>query len=107
MDKPVFSPDFVRDLAENNPIGMLLTEDDFRAWFDLIWIKYKLRGYSNHKRAVTNWWSNVREGDIIQARERTRRLTEETAIANLERAAADFAPPTNVQNIFAKVSKCR
>jgi len=90
MNKPVLSPRFKRELADNNPIGMLLTEDDVQAWFDLVWLKFSTYNYRQGrgcKSAIVRWWSRVRESEIDQARTRAARIADEHEVRSLDRQA--------------------
>lgn len=75
-EKPVLSDGFCRELAAENPLGDDITIQDVRDWFDLKWLQYRERGYSNHRRAIIRWWSNLTEAELSRARERASRLRE-------------------------------
>ena len=96
MQKPTFSPSFWQQLALHNPIGMRLTEDDARAWFDFVWLKYSTHHYKKHRRAIINWWSRVREEDILAARERVARMTSDFENAALEEQAQRSAEEAKI-----------
>lgn len=100
MDKPVLSPRFLRELANENPIGMILSEEDVQAWFDLVWLRFKTYQYKRKgvRKAIIRWWSNVKESEILQARERLARMHDELDVAELERQAVEDVPaqPANV-----------
>ena len=74
MDKPTLDTAFWQQLADHNPIGMQLSADDARNWFDFIWLKYSTHGYRNHKRAIISWWGRIREYEIEDARGRSHAL---------------------------------
>lgn len=89
MEKPSFPPGFWADLAEENPLGVALSAQDTKEWFDWAWFRYKTYDYRNHKRAVRRWWSGVTQADLDRSRERARNLrSADTAQA----IAADPAP---------------
>ena len=105
-EKPVLKPAFWQHLAANNPIGMPLTEQDVRDWFDLKWITYAEHDYTRHRKAIASWWSRVREEEILQARERAERVRDEAAVASFvarfESAADDLStlPPADSLHDF-------
>jgi len=105
--KPVFSPQFLTHLADNNPLGMNLSADDVQAWFDLNWVKYETYRYKNHKRAIAAWWSRVSQYDIAQARERIARLQETDEVAVMEALAEDIQEPSTQPRVdhFKRMSK--
>ncbi len=58
--KPVFSPQFFRELAQDNPLGMTISPELAEAWWHWVaWPTYKSYRYRAHKRAVRQWWSAV------------------------------------------------
>ena len=70
MIKPVFKPDFYRELAEENPFGMSLHWREVEAWFDYIaWPAYKTYNYKRHGVAVRRWWARCSMQDLCRARE--------------------------------------
>ena len=85
--KPRIATDrnFLQDLAENNPWGKEVSADDVAAWFDLIWPRYALRGYSRHKKAITSWWSRCTWDELEKARERAANLSANEGLAKLTR----------------------
>ncbi len=69
MKKPVFSPQFFSELAEENPLGVELEPEMVEAWWQYIaWPRYKTYKYRDHKRAVTRWWAGVCREDLSRAR---------------------------------------
>lgn len=109
MSASLLSPSFKRELAEHNPIGMLLTEEDVQAWFDMVWLRFSTRRYRNRRRAIIAWWSRVKEHEILEARNRAERMRDEKETALLE-AMIGQAPeePANVvqaQDRFARVAR--
>ena len=93
MNKPTLPPGFWAELAEHNPIGILLDASDAEAWFDFVWLRYTTYGYRNHKRAIISWWSRVNEADIQKARERVARIQDERETAALENFARTRGEP--------------
>ena len=98
MEKPKLSPQFCRALAEENPIGLPLTEDDVREWFDFVWARYRDYGYRNHARAIKSWWHRIEWRDIERARERAHNLRVHAERQRIE------AQPTNVVDLFSRVA---
>jgi len=92
MNKPVLSPAFLQELAENNPIGMQLDSADVQAWFDLIWLKFKTHRYKQQKRAIISWWSRVRESEIDDARARVTRMRDDAQVAAIEASLGNVIP---------------
>lgn len=110
MEKPSLPPSFWHQLAANNPLGMTLTADDARAWFDLVWISYAQRGYRNHKRAIAAWWLNVREEEIDRARARVERISDEAETTAIEeRIVAEEQAAAGIARLdhFSKLRKKR
>jgi hypothetical protein len=101
MTKPTFPEKFWMQLAENNPIGMLLEPADAEAWFDFVWLRYSTYGYRSHRRAIINWWSRVTEPEILKARERVARIQDECETAALEDIASRRETATVVPIDFA------
>ncbi len=65
MEKPVFNPEFFRELAQDNPLGMDLTPEIAEAWWHYVaWPRYKTYRYRSHRRAVTKWWASVSKADL-------------------------------------------
>jgi hypothetical protein len=70
LDKPVFNPDFYRELASENPFGLTLHWREVEAWFDYIaWPAYKTYGYTRHRKAVRRWWARCTMYDLDRARD--------------------------------------
>ena len=94
LNKPVLSPKFKRELANNNPIGMLLSEDDVQSWWDLVWLTFSTYGYTERGRrtAIIRWWSRVTEPEIERARARTERIQDETETAAIEERRLRVVP---------------
>jgi hypothetical protein len=68
--KPVFKPEFFRELAAENPLGITLHWREAEAWFNYIaWPAYKTYKYTRHGVAVRRWWANLSMKDIDRARE--------------------------------------
>lgn len=90
MEKPVFGPDFFRELAIENPLGVELSEEDAEAWWHWIaWPAYKTHRYKDHKRAVRNWWARLTFTELTRAREA--RARAELQEAQLEQEEMDEA----------------
>jgi len=88
MHKPVFSPGFLRELAEACPLGPCSPEL-VQSWFDIAWPKMKARGYRNWKSATANWWSRVRDWELEAAEHRLYLMAEQAEETELELLAAD------------------
>ena len=70
MDKPVFDPEFYRELASENPFGLTLHWREVEAWFDYIaWPAYKTYNYKLHRKATRRWWAKASQRDLDRARE--------------------------------------
>ena len=70
LDKPVFSPEFFRELASENPFGLKLHWREVEAWFNFIaWPAYKTYNYTQHQRAIRRWWARACTMDLERARE--------------------------------------
>ena len=70
MKKPVFKPEFYRELASENPLGLTLHWREVEAWFNYIaWPAYKTYNYKRHSVAVRRWWARVRVDDVERARD--------------------------------------
>lgn len=70
MERPVFKPDFYRELALENPLGLELHWREVEAWFNFIaWPAYKTYNYRRHAQTVRRWWARVRMDDLVRARE--------------------------------------
>lgn len=91
-EKPQLSPQFWQDLADNNPIGMKLSADDARAWFDYVWLSYRERRYTRHRLAIISWWSRVSEEEIEGARDRAARIAEESTLDRMEDRGSKLHP---------------
>ncbi len=102
MEEPNLSPDLCRTLAHFNPLGMKITEAEVRSWAFIVWPTFTSYGYKKPNVALTKWWKNVTERDIIQARERLQRMSEEREIAALSGHVEDEAP-TNVIDFAARL----
>lgn len=65
MKKPVFKPEFYRELARDNPLGLTIHWRVVEAWFNYIaWPAYKTYRYTRHQVAVRRWWARVSERDL-------------------------------------------
>lgn len=100
MTKPVLSPRFLRQLAAENPLGLPLTEQDVRDWWDYIWPVYRDRGYRDHKRAIKRWWQRVEGGELDRARERAHNLRVRAA-----RQAIEAQGEPNVVDLYSRLQR--
>ena len=64
----VLAPALLRELAEENPLGLRLTPEEVGGWWKLTWPRYKTYRYRNHGRAVRSWWSRVTPRELAAAR---------------------------------------
>jgi len=103
--RPKLPEGFWAALAENNPVGMPLTEQDARDWFDMVWLRYSTYGYRRHDRAIINWWSRLSRQEIESVRERAEGIRGERENAELEARAKSESIEANVVRIdhFAKL----
>jgi hypothetical protein len=96
MTKPVFAKRFWEELAAACPCGPCKPEW-VESWFEIQWPKLHARGYKNHRAAVTNWWSRVRPGELEQARERIRALSDHAESEEREQLAREVnADPAEI-----------
>jgi len=104
LDRPVFSRDFYRELAAENPFGLTLHWREVEAWFNYIaWPAYKTYHYKRHQVAVRRWWARCHMRDLERAREAMENADYEEACeqqAKLLDAEVDqmFADKHNPQN---------
>lgn len=106
MVKPSLPDSFWQELADHNPIGIPLTAQDARDWFEFVWLRYSTHGYRNHKRAIINWWSRVYESEIERAQERASRIRSEAENARLEALAEQEAQPRgNVIDFASRLAR--
>jgi hypothetical protein len=89
VDKPVFKPDFFRELARENPLGLTLHWREAEAWFNFIaWPAYKTYKYRRHSAAVRRWWANLTMKDLERAREAMENVKLERAQAQQDELVA-------------------
>ena len=70
MERPVFKPEFYRELAQDNPFGLTIHWRDVEAWFNYIaWPAYKTYNYRRHGVAVRRWWARAGTRDLERAQE--------------------------------------
>jgi hypothetical protein len=70
VERPVFKPEFYRELASENPLGLTIHWREVEAWFNIVaWPAYKTYTYRQHKKAVRRWWARVSERDLDRTRE--------------------------------------
>jgi len=89
MDKPVFSPTFIEELAEACPHGPC-SVDLVQSWFAIVWPQMRARGYRNWKLATTKWWARVYQSELDRAQERLDKIEAAAEEARLD-ALADEA----------------
>ena len=80
MERPVFKPEFYRELASENPLGLTIHWREVEAWFNIVaWPAYKTYPYRQHKKAVRRWWSRVSERELDRVRNAMENVTLERA----------------------------
>lgn len=92
MEEPSLSPELCRTLAHFNPLGMAISEEEVQSWAFIIWPSFLEHGYKKQDKALKNWWKRVTESDILQARERLRRMAEEREIQTLKGHSEERMP---------------
>ena len=92
MEEPKLSPELCRTLAHYNPLGMEISEEEVRSWVFIIWPTFLEYKYKKQDRALKSWWKRISESDILQARERLRRLAEEREVKILDGHSEEQAP---------------
>ena len=106
MDKPVFKPEFFRELAAENPFGLTLHWREAEAWFEHIcWPAYKTYNYKRHGVAVRRWWARCSMRDLERAREAMDNTKVERAQEEQDQIAAEEwteVPPESV-NALRKI----
>ena len=103
MDKPNPPREFWQKLADVQPFGIELTAEQVQSWFDTKWPTYSERGYTQHRRAIANWWNRVYEDEIHRAIERLDRIEERTKIRRLEDRLPQPIPNEEIPDFFLKV----
>jgi hypothetical protein len=89
--KPVFKPEFYRELARDNPLGLTLHWHDAEAWFNFIaWPRYKTYNYKRHHQTVRRWWANLSMRDLDRARDAMENVKIE--VAQLSQRALEITP---------------
>ena len=86
-DKPIFKPEFLQELADACPLGPC-DPAVVQSWFDIHYPQMKQHHYTHWKRAVTNWWTRVRDGELEQAKARLdaiRAAQEDAMLEDLSR----------------------
>ena len=103
--KPVLPPAFWADLAIENPLGIPITEQDARDWFDLTWPTMREWYAENAPRQkprwrlrITKWWSNLSERDLMRCRERGQRVRHGAQAASMAETAAEI-PETDFDRL--------
>ena len=84
MKKPVMPPAFWQELADHSPTGIRVSAADVQNWFDFVWLRYSTYGYRNHKRAIIQWWSRVRDSEVESALQRADRIVNDDENAAIE-----------------------
>ena len=105
VERPVFSPEFYRELASENPFGLSLHWREAEAWFHHIaWPAYKTYNYKRHHQTVRRWWARCSVQDLERARDAMenvkleRAQTEQDALPTEE---IDFTtPPATLRKIL-------
>lgn len=96
--KPVFKPEFYRELAAENPFGLTLHWREVEAWFDHVaWPAYKTYNYTRHNVTVRRWWARCSMRDLERARQAMENVMLERAQREqdgleLEAGVAEFFP---------------
>ena len=94
--KPVMSYRFWAELAYHNPLGIPMTAEDARAWFDYVWPLYREYGYQRHRKAISRWWMRLTEREMERALELRDRIVEEARLAELEARGRALVPDDKV-----------
>jgi hypothetical protein len=96
MHTPTLAPRFARELAAANPLGVSITPEEVQSWAEIIWPKFRRRGYRRVNLALSDWWSRITMHDIERARDRLRNQREEAENRRLESLAqrVERTPPT-------------
>lgn len=104
--KPRMPVGYWQHLADSNPIGMQLTAQDAEAWFDMVWLRYRMKTYRRHQQAITNWWSRISRREIEQARERAALILNERENEELEARAVRESQQANASRVdhFARLT---
>jgi hypothetical protein len=80
LDKPIFKPEFYRELARDNPFGLTLHWREVESWFNHIaWPAYKTYSYKRHGQTVRRWWARASAKDLDRAREAMENVKMERA----------------------------
>lgn len=90
MNKPQFSRRFLQELAEHNPLGLVMNSDDVQAWFDWIWLRYSSYGYRKHNRTIRRWFAGVTEADMVRAWDRRDQLKKNEQLEAAARLQAEI-----------------
>lgn len=91
MEKPVFKPEFFRELAHDNPLGLTISPEEAEAWWLYIaWPSYKTYKYVLHKKAVRRWWSYLSMKDLGRTREAILNAELEHAAEEQERLDDEY-----------------
>jgi hypothetical protein len=93
VERPVFSRNFYRELAQDNPFGLTLDWTEAEAWFNHIaWPAYKTYKYKRHAVAVRRWWARTSLADLERARDAIENAEMEKAQAEQDALPdSDFA----------------
>ena len=81
----VLAPALLRELAEENPLGLRLTPEEVGAWWELTWTAYKTHGYKLHGKAIRSWWSRLTYVELDRARTLLRSRSDEALRRQEER----------------------
>jgi len=97
LERPIFKPEFYRELAHDNPFGLTLHWREVEAWFNFIaWPAYKTYNYSRHQQTVRRWWARTSTRDLERAREAMDNVKLERAQVEQDELQPDNdSPPAN------------
>lgn len=108
MERPIFNPNFYRELASENPFGLELHWREVEAWFNHIaWPAYKTYNYRQHRKTVRRWWAHCSFLDLERARDamdnvKMERMVEQQDVPGRVTAQEVIDNPPN-NNIIRKV----
>jgi hypothetical protein len=99
VERPIFKPEFYRELAQDNPFGLTLHWREAEAWFNYIaWPAYKTYGYTRHQMTVRRWWARATQGDIQRARDAIENVEMERAQKEQDSLPEDSFEQDSPQN---------
>lgn len=107
MERPVFKPEFYRELALENPLGLTIHWREAEAWFNYIaWPAYKTYGYTKHHRATRRWWARVTMRDLDRARDAMENVKFEEAQVDQDKLDLEpqlYPPALNDSPVLRKI----